>query len=526
MEVQRSNENAFSTLGGPHMRTRKPPHLSGASARPPRGVWPLALLAAFALVAGACGSRLSEEALGEYDARRVSGPAGPSSVVVDDGTGPASFGTGVGGASTVPGSDAGGADSGTPAAAGADSGTSVAAQAGSTASSTGGGAEGAAAQQACRGGNTGTGVTADEITVAGMVTDSGPLPGATAGAYRGAAAYFAKVNAEGGVCGRKITILKGDDGLDPARGRAEFTRLEPKVLAFVGNLAVADSGYIDLIESTGVPYVGGTTDPAGRDLPSAVPHAATGNTFYSTPFAYYRQAEPDVENLAFLFADVGGVRANTPGAKAAIEAEGYDIVYESGANVAAPDYTSEVINMRGSGADFVYLFAFEINMQVRLARTMRQQNFDPAIKINTIGYHSRLVELLGDTANGWGSYVPHAPILNAGEAGRNPGLADFLGWNERLFPGAQLDLFPVGGWSDAHLFVEALRQIGPDVTRAKVIDVIDNQIERTDGGGIEPERTVGEVIPCFVMVKVVDQKWVREHPQSGYECELGQKVDF
>lgn len=104
--------------------------------------------------------------------------------------------------------------------------------------------------------------------------------------------------------------------------------------------------------------------------------------------------------------------------------------------------------MRGSGAEFVYLFAFEINMQVRLARTMRQQNFDPPIKI------------------------------------------------------------------------------GPDVTRAKIIDVIDNQIERSDGGGIEPEHTVGEVIPCFVMVEVVDQKWVRKHPASGYECELGQKINF
>ena len=49
--------------------------------------------------------------------------------------------------------------------------------------------------------------------VASIVTDSGPLPGATEGSFRGAAAYFAMVNSSGGVCGRKITLLKGDDGL-------------------------------------------------------------------------------------------------------------------------------------------------------------------------------------------------------------------------------------------------------------------------------------------------------------------------
>src|SRR5690606_20298809 len=104
--------------------------------------------------------------------------------------------------------------------------------------------------------------------VAAIVTASGPLPGATEGAFRGAAAYFAKVNAAGGICGRKITLVKGDDGLDPQRARGEFLRLEPGVLAFVGSYAVADSGYADLVGSTGVPYLGTFVDPAGRTAPN------------------------------------------------------------------------------------------------------------------------------------------------------------------------------------------------------------------------------------------------------------------
>ena len=80
----------------------------------------------------------------------------------------------------------------------------------------------------CRGGATAPGVTATEIKVASIVTASGPLPGRHRGRLPGRAAYFAKINAEGGVCGRKLTLLKGDDGLDPQRARGEFLRLEPR----------------------------------------------------------------------------------------------------------------------------------------------------------------------------------------------------------------------------------------------------------------------------------------------------------
>src|SRR5439155_9872361 len=107
----------------------------------------------------------------------------------------------------------------------------------------------------------GPGVTDKEIKVASIVTGSGPLPGATEGSYRGAAAYAAMVNAAGGVCGRKITVLKGDDGLDPAKARSEFLRLEPNIFALVGAFAVADSGYTHLIGKTGVPYVSLPVDP-------------------------------------------------------------------------------------------------------------------------------------------------------------------------------------------------------------------------------------------------------------------------
>jgi len=370
-------------------------------------------------------------------------------------------------------------------------------------------------------------VTEREIKVASIVTASGPLPGATEGAYRAAAAYFAKVNSEGGVCGRKITILKGDDGLDPARARAEFSRLEPQVVAFVAPFSVADSGYIDLIEKTGVPYVGTSVDPSGRNLPSVVPKTPE-NVAHTGPFVYFKQKYPDVDKWAFLYTDVGGVRANTPAVREPLKKVGYDIVYDSGAQPTSPDYTADVINMRGAGAEAVYLFAFEVNMQVRLARNMRQQNYEPDLKVTQIGYNSKLIELLGGVANDWVSHLTYLPVINPDEPAKSPAVAEFLKWNKQVFPSGQIDLFPVTGWGDAALFVQALKIMGPDVTRQKIIETISTKIELDDGGGIAApvNPKTGESQGCFVIVRVKAEKWTREHPASNYECKLGERFKY
>jgi branched-chain amino acid transport system substrate-binding protein len=283
---------------------------------------------------------------------------------------------------------------------------------------------------------------------------------------------------------------------------------------------------VDLVASTGVPYVGTFVEPAGREAPNVFPRIQSG-VGQTGPFAYFRQKFPDVKNVAFLFADVGGVRGNTPASREPIKRVGYNIVYDSGAQATAPDFTAEVINMQRSNAQMVYLFAFEVNMHIRLARNMRQQNFEPPLKVGNIAYNSKLIELLGDISNGWSNHIDYLPMLNADEPARSPALRDFLTWNERVFPGSQIDLFPVNAWSSSALFAEALRAVGPDVTRERVLAALD-AIKATDGGGIRgpTNPSTGESDGCFIIVKVVNREWVREHPAQGYDCELNESFRY
>jgi branched-chain amino acid transport system substrate-binding protein len=471
----------------------------------------LAVLLVLATTAGACGSRLPDDVLAEIDGDRASSDREDGSG--DDG------GDGDGGTDGI----AIGVDDATTGGATTDGGTGGTGGSGG-ASGTAGGTTGGGGGS-CRGGASDQGVTATEIKVGSIVTASGPLPGATEGSYRGAQAYLAKVNAAGGVCGRKITLLKGDDGLDPQRARGEFLRLEPQVFAMVGGFSVADSGYGDLVQSTGVPYLGTMVDPAGRTA-TVYPKTPSG-VVHTGPYQYYRNEYPDATRLAFLWADVGGVRANTPTGREALKRVGFQVVHDSGLSAISPDFTSDVIAMRDQRAQAVYLFAFEVNMHVRLARNMRQQNFEPPLKISQIGYNSRLTELLGDIANGWTNHIDYLPMLNEDEPGRSPALADFIQWHERVAPGASIDLFPVSGWGAAALFVEALRAVGPDVTRERLLAALD-AITTYDGGDIHAPLNpkTGATEGCFVIVRVESRKWVREHPSSGYECGLGEPYKY
>jgi ABC-type branched-subunit amino acid transport system substrate-binding protein len=480
----------------------------------------MVVAAALVVLASACGSRLPDEALARIDARDAAGGGGGGGG--DDqlaAAGDLPTGTGDdGGKSDVPGGGGGGGGQDRTGAAGSQDGPASAGGPGGGTNSGG--------DASCHGGNTDRGVTANEIKVASMVTSSGPLPGATEGAYHGAAAYFAKINAAGGVCGRKITLLMGDDGLDGQRARGEFSRLEPQVVAFVGSLAVADSGYVDAVKKTGVPYFGTFVDPAGRLLPSVVPRSEK-DVGYTGPFVYYRKAYPKAKKAGFVYADVGGVRANTPTSREPMKKAGYDIVYDSGLQIAAPDYTAEIINMRNKGVQMLYLFAVEVNMHVRLARNMRQQNWEPELKVSQIGYNSRLTGLLGDAANGWTNHLTYLPVINEDEPAKSPAVADFLSWNRKAFPSGQIDLFPVGGWGDADLFVQTLRRLGPDVTRNRLIDVALTQIKRHDDGVEAPyDPTTGITEGCFVIARVEKGKWVREHPAKGYECGMGERFKY
>src|SRR5687768_7775370 len=77
----------------------------------------------------------------------------------------------------------------------------------------------------------------DEIVVGMSGALSGPAAALGQGMKAGIEAYFARVNAAGGVHGRKLRFVAVDDGYEPSRAAANVRKLidEDQVFAILGN---------------------------------------------------------------------------------------------------------------------------------------------------------------------------------------------------------------------------------------------------------------------------------------------------
>ena len=102
------------------------------------------------------------------------------------------------------------------------------------------------------------GVSADEVRIGMVNAQSGPAAGLGLGMRAGAQAYFARINAEGGVNGRKINLIVHDDGYEPARTALLTDALinSSKVFALLGYVGTPTSrAALPIATAAGVPFL-------------------------------------------------------------------------------------------------------------------------------------------------------------------------------------------------------------------------------------------------------------------------------
>src|SRR5215510_10882761 len=78
---------------------------------------------------------------------------------------------------------------------------------------------------------------ADELLIGMSGALSGPAQALGQGMKTGIDAYFERVNADGGIFGKKLRLVALDDGYEPARAGKNVRKLidEDKVFAILGN---------------------------------------------------------------------------------------------------------------------------------------------------------------------------------------------------------------------------------------------------------------------------------------------------
>ncbi|MFA5787217.1 MAG: ABC transporter substrate-binding protein [Actinomycetota bacterium] len=418
--------------------------------------------------------------------------------------------TGMSGAGTGgqgPGSDTAGQEAATsaetPGTTGGQATTTAAAgaKAGTTKTTT---KAGAAASSA--------GVSRGSIKVGGIFTETGPFDARPAD--QSVRAYFQMINAEGGVNGRTLEYISYDDGFDPTQGQNAARRLveQDKVFAIVGWLAPnSEPAASEYFAKIGIPVIGGL----------AVPQEFGPRNFFAT-MANLGKAGAGVAR----FLCEGGVKkpaigvVNLPfstqmiaSVKKGLAQCGITPVTADAIDSTEAGWDAKILDWRRKGADSIGV-ALDPMSYVRLFQALAKQGWHPPTW--TVGAadterNAYVKGALEGVINVESQLVP-AVHMNL------PGPRRYVETLHKYYPGVTIASDAEISWTAAQVFVEALRRVGPDLTREKLIDTLETFREfKTDvSAPITYLPGDHDAVRCIELLQWKNGGWTDVYPD--FQC--------
>ncbi len=205
------------------------------------------------------------------------------------------------------------------------------------------------------------GITDTEILLGADVPLSGALAAVYATIPQATEAYFNYINdTQGGVCGREIVYKVEDNQDDPAKAMEVVRKLveQDKVFAMVGSLGdsphpatwdyLNENGVPDILVSVGSHMFG--ADPEGH--PWTV-QMIPSNRIEGVFFGEYISENLPGKKVAVLYPNIMQGTDHLQGVKEGLDLDKNEIVSEQSYEVAAVTISSQVNNMKNSGAEVV-----------------------------------------------------------------------------------------------------------------------------------------------------------------------------
>jgi ABC-type branched-subunit amino acid transport system substrate-binding protein len=361
----------------------------------------------------------------------------------------------------------------------------------------------------------------DESSVVGVTEDTvrlgmtAPLtgPGASySGFAKGMQAYFAKVNADGGIHGRKIDLVVRDDAYDPAKTVTETSRLvkSDEVLAVVGG-------------------VGGATQSAvaatnNRDeIPTLL--AITGlDALVDPPMPFVSIMQPTYGMESALWIDY--IERTHPGAKvgllyqndnsgktvdAALTLAFAGRYASEGYGTTDADVSTQITALRQAGVD-VLLFASAPKFATQGLLAIERLGWNVPTLVSSVGYDSSVATNAGGAADGVVSALSVRPYQDESDPVVKAANDIVRQYGERVEP----NQWTMVGIANATILAAVLEDAGEDLNRETLMKAHDS-LTLDDGpwfGSVELSPTDRVALGCFELVTI----------QNGSHNALGEPV--
>src|SRR6476646_67806 len=321
-----------------------------------------------------------------------------------------------------------------------------------------------------------TGATDTEIKVGNIMPYSGP-----ASAYgvigKTEEAYFKKINAEGGINGRKINFVSYDDAYSPPKAVEQVRKLveSDEVLLVFNPLGTPSNTAIQkYLNSKKVPQL----------------FVATGATKWNDPknFPWTMGWQPNYQSETQIYAKY--ILKNHPNGKIGVLFQNDDygkdylkglkdglgdkaktmILAELPYEATDPTVDSQIVSLKASGADIFY----NVTTPKFAAQAIK--------RAGEIGW--KPVHLLNSVSASVGAVIRPAGIENAQgiltslygkdptdpQWKDDPGVKEWFAFMDKYYPeGDKTSSFPVYGYSIARTMVQVLQQCGDNLTRENIM---------------------------------------------------------
>jgi ABC-type branched-subunit amino acid transport system substrate-binding protein len=470
-----------------------------------------ALLLGVCLVSAACGARVPS-ALRERAARAalssggVNGQAGSST----DASGSVRGDLGASGAAA---GAVGSSSGGTGGAAGAGG-------------SSAGGAVGQPAPPGGNGGATDVGVTPNSILLGNVSDVTGPVPGIFQGAVLATQAYFNYVNSQGGLYGRQLKLLSADGQTDCGAAQNATRGLVDKVLGLSGSFEIYDDCESAVLSQyPNVPDVSYPVSKEHKELASNFSASPTPVGYLTGMFEYFKNkfGADATQNVGIVWNNVPAGAYSYRMMSAAAQAAGWKITYNRGIAPTETNFTADVVRMRNQGVKVFWTSFMTAATAASLVKAEQAQGWHP-INIIPTAYDASFIKLMGsnEAAEGILGWNQWSLFFTPADATNIPEVALFQQWMQKTAPGTPLDLYAMHAWANTALFVKALRAVGPNVTRAKVMAYLRALTNYDGGGGFVAKASPGpkSQSTCYVIWVISKGEFVRQDtPASDYRCD-------
>jgi branched-chain amino acid transport system substrate-binding protein len=350
------------------------------------------------------------------------------------------------------------------------------------------------------------GVTDTEIKIGNIMPYSGP---ASAYGMNGKvqAAYFKKVNDEGGINGRKINFISYDDAYSPPKTVEQARKLveSDEVLLIFNPLGTPGNAAIHkYMNAKKVPQIFVGSGASKWNDPKNYPWTLGWIPNFQTEgriLAQFVLKEKPTGKVAVLYQNDDYGKDYLKGFKDGLGERANIIVIEESYEVSEPTIDSHVVKMKSVGADVLVSFTTPKFAAQTIKKTAeliwKPLQIVPSVS-SSIG---SVVKPAGvDSAQGIIS-ATYAKDATDPQWNDDPGMKAFHAFLDKYVPEAsRADSSAMVGYNTVTSMVEVLRRCGDELTRENVMKQAANLVN-FEQGGLLPGITVNTAPTDFAPIK-------------------------